>query len=51
MQRIQGEVPWCTLFEEDIVLIDKTCSGVRDRVVVWRQNSRVQRVQPKQDQD
>ncbi|XP_070040439.1 secreted RxLR effector protein 78-like [Nicotiana tomentosiformis] len=36
-RHIQGEVPWCMLFADDIVLIDETCSGVNARLEVWRQ--------------
>ncbi|XP_070002725.1 uncharacterized protein [Nicotiana sylvestris] len=36
-QHIQGEVPWCMLFADDIVLIDETRSGVNARLEVWRQ--------------
>ncbi|XP_070017332.1 uncharacterized protein [Nicotiana sylvestris] len=32
---IQGEVPWCMLFADDIVLIDKTRRGVNERLEVW----------------
>lgn len=34
--RIQGEVQWCKLFVDDIVLIDETRSGVNARLEVWR---------------
>ncbi|KAF3620546.1 Phosphatidylinositol/phosphatidylcholine transfer protein SFH12 [Capsicum annuum] len=34
---IQGEVPWCMLFEDDVVLIDETRRGVNDKLEVWRQ--------------
>ncbi|XP_060172285.1 uncharacterized protein LOC132603305 isoform X1 [Lycium barbarum] len=37
MRRIQGEVPWCMLFADDIVLIDETRSGVNAKLEVWRQ--------------
>nr|XP_009782892.1 PREDICTED: uncharacterized protein LOC104231576 [Nicotiana sylvestris] len=29
---VQGEVPWCMLFPDDIVLIDETRSGVSERL-------------------
>ncbi|XP_019236372.1 PREDICTED: RNA-directed DNA polymerase from mobile element jockey-like, partial [Nicotiana attenuata] len=34
---IQGEVPWCMLFADDIVLIDETRGGINGRLEVWRQ--------------
>ncbi|XP_070022785.1 secreted RxLR effector protein 78-like [Nicotiana sylvestris] len=36
-RHIQGEVPWCMLFADDIVLIDETRSRVNARLEVWRQ--------------
>ncbi|XP_070029583.1 uncharacterized protein [Nicotiana sylvestris] len=36
-RHIQGKVPWCILFVDDIVLIDETRSGVNARLEVWRQ--------------
>nr|XP_009778623.1 PREDICTED: uncharacterized protein LOC104227940 [Nicotiana sylvestris] len=35
-RHIQGEVPWCMLFADDIVLIDEMHSGVNARLEVWR---------------
>nr|XP_009776866.1 PREDICTED: uncharacterized protein LOC104226540 [Nicotiana sylvestris] len=37
LRHIQGEVPWCMLFADDILLIDETRSGVNVRFEVWRQ--------------
>nr|XP_009777771.1 PREDICTED: uncharacterized protein LOC104227254 [Nicotiana sylvestris] len=37
IHHVQGEVPWCMLFTDDIVLIDKMWSGVNERLEVWRQ--------------
>ncbi|XP_070041150.1 uncharacterized protein [Nicotiana tomentosiformis] len=33
---IKGEVPWCMLFADDIVLIDETRVGANERLEVWR---------------
>ncbi|XP_019259253.1 PREDICTED: uncharacterized protein LOC109237399 [Nicotiana attenuata] len=33
----RGEVSWCMLFVDDIVLIYETCGGVNRRLEVWRQ--------------
>ncbi|PHU11254.1 hypothetical protein BC332_18184 [Capsicum chinense] len=36
-RRIQGEVPWCMLSADDVVLIDETQRGVNDMLEIWRQ--------------
>nr|XP_009622333.1 uncharacterized protein LOC104113756 [Nicotiana tomentosiformis] len=36
-RHIQGEVPWCMLFADDIVLIDETRDGVNVKLEVWRE--------------
>ncbi|KAF3675032.1 putative pre-mRNA-processing factor 6-like [Capsicum annuum] len=36
-QRIQGEVSWCNLFADDVVLIGETRGCVNDKLEVWRQ--------------
>ncbi|PHT51814.1 hypothetical protein CQW23_06276 [Capsicum baccatum] len=32
-----GEVTWCMLFANDVVLIDETRGGVNDKLEIWRQ--------------
>jgi len=34
---IQDEIPWCILFVDDIVLINKTRAGVNAKLELWRQ--------------
>ncbi|KAF3683178.1 putative ubiquinol oxidase 1, mitochondrial-like [Capsicum annuum] len=34
---IRGEVPWCMLFADDVVLIDETRGCVNNKLEVWRQ--------------
>ncbi|XP_070029244.1 uncharacterized protein [Nicotiana sylvestris] len=34
---IQGDVPWCMSFADNIVLIDEKRVGVNKRLEVWRQ--------------
>ena len=35
-KEIQDEVPWCMLFADDIVLIDKTSAGLSSELEQWR---------------
>ncbi|KAF3634913.1 putative pre-mRNA-processing factor 6-like [Capsicum annuum] len=37
MRSIQGEVPWCMLFTDDVVLIDESRQSINDKLEVWRQ--------------
>nr|XP_009776481.1 PREDICTED: uncharacterized protein LOC104226238 [Nicotiana sylvestris] len=34
---IEGEVPWCILFTDDIVLIDEMRRDINERLKVWKQ--------------
>ena len=34
---IQGDIPWCMLFADDVVLVDKTRVGVNRKLELWRQ--------------
>ena len=34
---IQGDIPWCMLFADDVVLVDETRAGVNRKLELWRQ--------------
>ena len=34
---IQGDIPWCMLFADDVVLVDETMAGVNKKLELWRQ--------------
>jgi Reverse transcriptase (RNA-dependent DNA polymerase) len=34
---IQEDIPWCMLFADDVVLIDKSRIGVNQKLELWRQ--------------
>jgi hypothetical protein len=34
---IQGDIPWCMLFANDVVLIDDSRIGVNQKLELWRQ--------------
>ena len=34
---IQNEIPWCMLFADDIILVDKTRARVNVKLELWRQ--------------
>jgi len=34
---IQGDIPWCMLFADDVVLVDESKTGVNQKLEVWRQ--------------
>ena len=33
---IQGDIPWCTLFADDVVLVDESRTGVNRKLELWR---------------
>ena len=36
-RNIQGKIPWCMLFADDVVLIDESRIGVDRKLELWRQ--------------
>ena len=34
---IQGDIPWCMLFADDVVLVDESHAGVNRKLELWRQ--------------
>jgi hypothetical protein len=48
---IQGSIPWCMLFADDVVLVDETREGVNGKLELWKDALGVQRFQNQQDQD
>jgi hypothetical protein len=34
---IQGDIPWCMLFADDVVLVDESRTGVNRKLELWRQ--------------
>ena len=34
---IQGDIPWCMLFADDVVLVDESRAGVNRKLELWRQ--------------
>ncbi|PWZ30103.1 hypothetical protein Zm00014a_011606 [Zea mays] len=34
---IQGDIPWCMLFADDVVLVDESRDGVNRKLELWRQ--------------
>ena len=34
---IQEDIPWCMLFADDVVLLDKSQAGVNKKLELWRQ--------------
>jgi hypothetical protein len=33
---MKGDIPWCMLFVDDVVLIDESRIGVNHKVELWR---------------
>jgi hypothetical protein len=33
---IQGDIPWCMLFTDDVVLVDESRTGVDQELELWR---------------
>ena len=36
-RNIQGDIPWCMLFADDIVLVDENQAEVNRKLELWRQ--------------
>ena len=34
---IQGDIPWCMLFADDVALVDDSRTGVNRKLELWRQ--------------
>ena len=34
---IQGDIPWCMFFADDVVLVDESRAGVNRKLELWRQ--------------
>ena len=33
---IQGDIPWCMVFADDVVLVDESMAGVNRKLELWR---------------
>ena len=33
----QGDIPWCMLFADDVVLVDESQTGVNQKLELWRE--------------
>jgi hypothetical protein len=36
---IQGDIPWCMLFADDVVLIDESRARLNRKIELWRKTS------------
>ena len=36
IRNIQGDIPWCMLFTDDVVLVDESEAGVNRKLELWR---------------
>ena len=36
IRNIQGDIPWCMLFADDVVLVDESRKGVNKKLELWR---------------
>lgn len=34
---IHGDIPWCMLFTDDVVLVDDNRAGINTKLELWRQ--------------
>ena len=34
---IQGDIPWCMLFVDDVVLVDESWIGVNQKLELWQE--------------
>jgi hypothetical protein len=34
---IQGDIPWCILFTDDVILVDESRAGVDQKLELWIQ--------------
>ena len=34
---IQGDIPWCMLFTDDVVLVDESRTGVNQKLELWQE--------------